>query len=174
MEFAATVELHGKTATGIEVPEDVIAALGESERPAVTVSLNGHTYRTTVGRMGGKFLVPVSAEQRTAAGVQAGDRVQVSLELDTAARTTEVPDDLAAALASSPEAAATWASCTVLANRSAPPSFLGRCSLTASQQKEWARWITEPKKPSDADRPGRACGRHAGRGRPDAVIASMA
>ena len=65
MRFRATVELGGKTATGIEVPEDVVAALGSGNRPPVTVTIGGHTYRTTVARMGGRFLIPLSAENRT-------------------------------------------------------------------------------------------------------------
>jgi hypothetical protein len=52
MKFRATVELHGKTATGIEVPDDVVAALGAGNRPAVTVTVGGHSYRTTAARMG--------------------------------------------------------------------------------------------------------------------------
>src|SRR5438105_8170875 len=99
MRFRATVELGGKTATGIEVPEDVVAALGSGSRPAVTVTIGGHAYRTTVARMGGRFLVPLSAENRTAAGVAAGDQVDVDIALDSAPREVTVPGDLAAALA---------------------------------------------------------------------------
>ena len=65
MRFRATVELGGKTATGIEIPEDVVAAWGSGSRPPVTVTIGGHTYRTTVARMGGRFLIPLSAENRT-------------------------------------------------------------------------------------------------------------
>ena len=89
MKFRATVELGGKTATGIEVPTDVVEELGSGNRPAVQVKIGGHTYRTTVGRMGGRFLIPLSAENRTAAGVAAGDDVSVDITLDTApARST--------------------------------------------------------------------------------------
>src|SRR5437763_3358389 len=98
MRFRATVELGGKTATGIEVPEDLVAALGSGHRPPVTVTIGGHRYRTTVAVMGGRFLVPLSAENRTAAGVAAGDRVEVDLELDTGVREVEVPPDLEEAL----------------------------------------------------------------------------
>jgi hypothetical protein len=72
MKFRATVELGGKTATGIEVPDNVVAVLGSGSRPPVTVTVGGHSYRTTVARMGGRFLVPLSAENRTAAGGQEG------------------------------------------------------------------------------------------------------
>lgn len=95
-----------KDATGIEIPEEVIAALGKGKKPPVKVTLNGYTYRTTVAVMGGKFLIPLSAEHRNAAGVQGGDVVEVTLELDTEPRTVTVPDDLAQALS---EAGATAA-----------------------------------------------------------------
>ena len=98
MKFRATLELHGKTATGITVPPDVVEALGGGKRPAVTVTLKKHSYRTTLGSMGGQFLIPVSAEHRAAAGIEAGDALDVGIELDAAPREVEVPADLAAAL----------------------------------------------------------------------------
>ena len=106
MKFRATVEPGGKTATGIPVPDDVVAALSASKRPPVRVTVSGHTYRTTVARMGGRFLVPVSAEVRAAAGVAAGDVVDVDIALDDAPREVAVPDDLAAALDAVPGARA--------------------------------------------------------------------
>lgn len=98
MKFKATLELHGKTATGIEVPAAVVAGLNGGKKPAVVVTLKKHSYRTTLGVMGGKTLIPVSAEVRAQAGVAAGDVLEVTLVLDTAPRTVEVPADLAAAL----------------------------------------------------------------------------
>jgi hypothetical protein len=98
MKFEATVILGGKTATGIEVPESVVEALGSGKRPAVTATVAGYTYRTTVAPMSGSYWIPLAAEHRTAAGVSAGDTVEVSLELDTAPRTVDVPADLATAL----------------------------------------------------------------------------
>lgn len=128
IRFSATVELHGKTATGIEVPAEVVERLGAGKRPAVRASLNHHTYATTLGVMGGRTLLPVSAEQRTAAGLSAGDEVEVALVADSAPRTVEVPDDLAAAVAADPAAQATFD------------------GLTPSQRKEWVRWVTEAKR----------------------------
>ncbi|PRZ43476.1 uncharacterized protein DUF1905 [Antricoccus suffuscus] len=96
--FQAVVELHGKTATGFEVPAEVVSALGTTKKPPVVVTVGGHTYRSTVAVYGGVFMLPLSAENRTAAGLKAGDRVQVELQLDTAERTIEVPATLAAAL----------------------------------------------------------------------------
>jgi hypothetical protein len=99
MRFRATVELGGKTATGIQVPAEVVTGLGSHRRPSVRVSVGGHTYRTTVAPMGGAYFVPLSAENRTAAGVAAGDEVDVDIELDVEPREVTVPADLAAALA---------------------------------------------------------------------------
>jgi len=98
MKFRATLELHGKTATASPCPPDVVESLGGGKRPAVTVTLKKHSYRTTIAPMGGAFLIPVSAEQRNAAGIRAGDLLDVSVELDAAPREVEVPADLAAAL----------------------------------------------------------------------------
>ena len=128
MKFRATVELGGKTATGIEVPDDVVAALGPGSRPPVTVTVGGHSYRTTVARMGGRFLVPLSAENRTAAGVAAGDQVDVDIEPDTAPREVEVPADLAEALAGDDAARVTFD------------------GLSYTHRKEWVRWVEEAKK----------------------------
>ena len=98
MKFRALIQLDGKTATGIEVPPSILAKLGDSKRPAVAVTINGHRYRSTVGTMGGRHLIPVSAEVRNKAGVQAGDQVAVELEADREPRTVEIPADLAGAL----------------------------------------------------------------------------
>lgn len=85
-------------ATGIVVPPDVVAALGTSKRPAVSVTLNGYTYRSTVAVMGGQFMLPLAKVHREAAGVAGGQKLKVTLELDTALRTVDVPADLKAAL----------------------------------------------------------------------------
>lgn len=98
MKFRTTLETNGKTATGIEVRAEVVDALGSGKRPKVAVTLNGHTYRTTVAVMGGRYLIPVAAEVRAAAGVEAGQTLDVGIELDTAPREVDVPDDLAQAL----------------------------------------------------------------------------
>lgn len=104
MKFRTTLELGGKTATGIQVPEEVVAALGSGKRPAVRVSLGHYTYRSTIASMGGRYMLPVAAEHREAAGLQAGDEVEVSLALDTEPRVVTVPSDLEQALAKSPAA----------------------------------------------------------------------
>lgn len=104
MNFQTVVELGGKTATGIRVPPEVVEALGSGKKPAVRVTINGYTYRSTVAVYGGEFMLPVSAEVRERAGIAAGDGIEVAVELDTEPRVVEVPDDLAAALATDAEA----------------------------------------------------------------------
>lgn len=98
MRFETTLLQMGNN-TGIEVPPEVLEALGGGKRPAVTVDVNGYTYTSTVGAMGGRSLIPFSADKRKATGLAGGDAITVELALDTAPRTVEVPDDLATALA---------------------------------------------------------------------------
>lgn len=104
MKFRATIQLNGKTATGIRVPEEVVAGLGSGKRPAVRVTINGYTYRSTVAPMGGVSMLPVSAEVREGAGVAAGDEVEVEVEVDEAPREVSVPPDFAEALDGDAEA----------------------------------------------------------------------
>ena len=91
-------------ATGIVVPPEVITALGGSKRPAVTVTIGDYSYRSTVASMSGMFLIPFAQEHRARTGLVPGEAIEVTLELDTAPRTVEVPSDLAAALAARPGA----------------------------------------------------------------------
>jgi DNA-binding MarR family transcriptional regulator len=87
-----------KNVTFIVVPPEVVAALGKSRKPPVKVTLNGYTYRSTVASMGGRFMIGLSAENRKAAGLTGDEQLEVSLELDTAPRITEIPGHLEAAL----------------------------------------------------------------------------
>lgn len=88
MRFESVMRLQGNN-TGIEVPPDVVEALGGGKRAAVVVSVNGFEYRSTIGVMGGRFLIPFSSDKRAASGISGGDAITVELELDTAARTVE-------------------------------------------------------------------------------------
>jgi hypothetical protein len=99
MRFRATIQGTGKTAAGIHVPDEVVEALGPSRKPAVRATINGYTYRSSVASMGGVFMLGVSNEVRRSAGVEAGQEVDIDLELDTEPREVVVPPDLAAALA---------------------------------------------------------------------------
>jgi hypothetical protein len=127
MEFRTTVTLGGKTATGLQVPDDVVTALGAGKRPPVVVTVGGHTFRTTVAPMGGASWIPLSAEHREAAGVRAGEEVDVVVEHDPAPREVTVPDDLAMAMDDRVRAA-----------------FDG---LAPSHRKEGVRWVAEARKP---------------------------
>lgn len=105
MKFRTTLLQGGKTATGIRVPDEVMAALAFGKKPPVRVTINGrHTYRSTVATVDGQPMVGVSAENRAAAGVAGGDEIDVDLELDTAPREVELPPELAKALAADAEA----------------------------------------------------------------------
>ena len=98
MRFHTIIKQGDKTATGIEVPAEVVAALGPSRKPPVKVTINGYTYRSTVATVSGAFMVGVSADVRDKAGVAGGDAVDVDIELDTEKREVTVPADFAAAL----------------------------------------------------------------------------
>jgi hypothetical protein len=97
--FTTTVlQAEGMNATGLRVPAEVVAQLSNKKRPPVVVQLKGYTYRSTISPSGDVFMLSLSKENREAAGVGAGDEVEVTLELDTQPRTVEVPDDLGVAL----------------------------------------------------------------------------
>ena len=108
MKIRTTIVQGSKNTTGIEVPAEVVEALGAGKRPAVTVTLNGYTYRSSIASMGGKFMISLSAENRANAGVAGGDEVDVVIELDTAPREVTVPQDFAAAIDAVPAARATF------------------------------------------------------------------
>ncbi len=97
--FRTTLLQSGKTATGIVVPPEIVEGLGQGKKPAVKVTINGYTYRSTVAIMAGDFMLPVSAEVRSAAGVAGGDVIDVDLELDPEPREVALPADFATALA---------------------------------------------------------------------------
>ena len=104
MRFRTVILAAGKTATGIEIPPEVVESLGAGRKPPIRVTIGAHTYRSTVASRGDRYLVGVSAENRAAAGVAAGDEVDVDIELDTEPREVTVPPDLAEALAAEPDA----------------------------------------------------------------------
>ena len=108
MRFRTTILQSGNTATGIRVPDEVVEALSAGKRPAVKVTINGYTYRSTVAVMGGAYMVGVNAENRAGAGVAGGDEVDIDIELDTAPREVVIPGDLAAALDAEPAARHTF------------------------------------------------------------------
>ena len=133
--FTTTVvQAEGKQATGLRIPAEAVSALGSHKRPKVVVHLNDYTYRSTVAAYGDVFMLPLSAEHRTAAGLKAGDQVEVMLELDVEPRTVEIPEDLAAALAQ---------------QAGAPEAFE---ALAFSQRKEYVRQVESAKAQATRER----------------------
>jgi hypothetical protein len=108
VRFQTTILQGDKTATGIQVPADIVESLGAGKRPPVTITINGFSYRSTIAVLNGVFMVGVSAENRAGAGVKGGDVVDVDIELDTAPREVSVPADFGAALDAEPAARRTF------------------------------------------------------------------
>jgi Bacteriocin-protection, YdeI or OmpD-Associated/Domain of unknown function (DUF1905) len=111
MRFSTELLLMGNN-TGIEVPPEIVTALGAGKRAPVIVNIvsvaGGFQYRSTLAVMGGRHLLPFSAERRRESGLSGGDAIEVELTVDDAPRTVEVPDDLLTALAAAPDAQAAW------------------------------------------------------------------
>lgn len=128
MRFTAELELHGRTATGITVPPAVVESLNAGKRVPVVVTIKKHSYRTTIAPYNGVYMIPVSAENRRAAGVTAGQLLTIGLEVDCAPREVAVPADLATALARS---------------TSATSFFL---TLSSSNQRGYVMWVEDAKK----------------------------
>ncbi len=124
--FKTTLSGKATGPTGIVVPPEHIAALGSGKKPAVSVTVNGYSYATTVGIMGGVAMLPFSSDHRKATGLKAGDSIEVVLMLETTPRVVEVPEDLAAALDA--------AGLRGAFDASAP-----------SKRKEWVRQVVEAK-----------------------------
>jgi hypothetical protein len=116
-------------AAAVVLDDAQVAEVGEGARRfPVVATVNGYTWRTSVARMGGEFLVGLNREVRQGAGVEAGDEVDVALELDSAPREVEVPTALATALAGDPQAKAAFE------------------SMAFTHRKEYARWVAEAKR----------------------------
>jgi hypothetical protein len=106
IRFTAELQPRGPAAA-VVLDDAQVAAVGEGARRfPVVATVNGYTWRTSVARMGGEFVLGLNREVRQGAGVQAGDEVEVTVELDAAPREVDVPEALAAALAADPQAKA--------------------------------------------------------------------
>jgi Bacteriocin-protection, YdeI or OmpD-Associated/Domain of unknown function (DUF1905) len=129
-ELTFTAELVSRgPGTAVILTDEQVAAVGEGpKRVPVAATINGYTWRSTVVRMRGEFMLGLSRENREGAGVQSGDTVEVELRLDTAAREVDVPPALAEALKRDLEAA----------------DAFGKLAYT--HRKEFARWIEEAKR----------------------------
>ena len=104
MRFQTTLQGFGGNNTGIEVPEEVLVALGRGRRVKVVATVNGYSYRTSVSPAMGRILMPFNSERRAASGLRAGDDIEVEIVPDDAPREVAVPVGLAAALDGAPEA----------------------------------------------------------------------
>jgi len=108
MRLTLELQRTGGNTTGFQIPDEAVTALGGGGRPKVTVALNGFTFPSSIAKMGGSYWLGVSAERRTAAGVEGGQVYDLDVELDTAPRVIETPDDLRAALEAEPGLRARW------------------------------------------------------------------
>jgi len=134
IRFRAQLQRRGPAAA-VVLDEAQVAAVGEgAKRFPVIATVNGYTWRTSVARMGGEFLLGLNREVRDGAGVQAGDEAEVTVELDEKPREVDVPEALAAALAADPQAAAAFE------------------AMAFTHRKEYARWITEAKRAETRER----------------------
>jgi hypothetical protein len=134
LRLRTTLEPRGPAAAVI-LDDEQVAAIGEgAKRFPVAATINGYTWRTTVVRMHGEFMLGLNRAVREAAGVEAGDTVDVEIVLDAAPREVEVPPALADALAGDDEARA------------------GYERLSYTHRKEYARWIEEAKREETRDR----------------------
>jgi hypothetical protein len=122
-------------AAAIVLDDEQVAAVGEgAKRFPVVATVNGYSWRTSVARMRGEFLVGLSRAVRDAAGVEAGDTVEAVLELDDAPREVDVPEALANALARDIAAATAYE------------------ALAYTHRKEYARWVAEAKREETRER----------------------
>ena len=133
ISFTATLQKRGPAAA-VVLGDDQVEAVGEgAKRFPVRATVDGYTWRGSVARMKGEFLLGLNREIREAAGVEAGDEVAVEIVLDTEERTVEVPG-LAAALAGDAKAKKAFD------------------ALAYTHRKEFARWVAEAKKEETRER----------------------
>ena len=134
MHLRLELERTGANTAGFRIADEVVEELAGGRRPKVVVTVGPHTWRSSIANMGGEFWLGVSKENREAAGVTAGETLDLELALDTAARTVDVPDDLAAELARDPAVRTAWA------------------GWSFTRRKEAARQLTEARKPETRER----------------------
>ncbi|WP_405071332.1 YdeI/OmpD-associated family protein [Kribbella sp. NBC_01510] len=96
--FEGTIVVNDGGGVWVEVPGEVVAALGGGGRIPVQATFDGIAYRGSIASMGGCMALGILKSIRSELGKGAGDPVTVTLVRDAAERTVEVPADLAAAL----------------------------------------------------------------------------
>ncbi len=107
MKFRTRVE-PPEPMRGLEVPREVVQALGAGKRPTVTIIVNGHSWRSRIAIIRGRYLIGLSNANRQAAGVVTGDEAEVDVESDPEPRVVAEPADLARALDADPLARAAY------------------------------------------------------------------
>jgi Bacteriocin-protection, YdeI or OmpD-Associated/Domain of unknown function (DUF1905) len=129
VRFTTTLLKFGPNNTGIEIPDEILTALGRGRRVKVVATVNGYTYRTSIAPAMGRILMPFSSEHRAATGLRGGEEIEVDVVPDDAPREVEVPADLAVGLDGSPEAGAFFA------------------TLSYTNKRAYVLWIEGAKKP---------------------------
>jgi hypothetical protein len=107
VKFRAVVE-PPEPMRGLEVPPEIVAALGGGARPPVTITINGHSWKSRIAIMRGRNLIGLSNANRKAAGIATGDEAEVEVELDPEPRAVVEPADFARALDADPAARAAY------------------------------------------------------------------
>ena len=129
LRLTTTLEQRGPAAAIVLTDEQVATLAGGPKTFGVKVTVHGtKTLDLRLARMGGENLIGFSKAARAAAGVETGQTIDAVIVADAATRTVEVPDDLAAAMATA----------------GVRPKF---DDLAPSHRKEYVRWVTEAKKP---------------------------
>ena len=128
--FTARLRPSGRGAGGhlVEVPDEVVAALGGRGRIPVQASFNGIPYRGSIARMGGVMMLGVTKAIMAEAGAGLGDVLDVVVENDEAPREVEVPRELTKAFKRNRAARAVWD------------------GLSFSHRREYVGYIVEAKK----------------------------
>ena len=108
MRWTGELGKGGGNTAGFVIPDEVVEGLGGGRRPKVTVTIDGYTWRSSIANMGGQFMLGVSQAHRAASGLTPGETYDLDLELDTAPRTVDLPDDLARAIDAEPGAREAW------------------------------------------------------------------
>ena len=121
-------------ATAIVLTDEQVAELGSVKNPPVVVTIDGVSHRLRVARMGGQNMIGLSKAARAALGVEIGQSVTATIELDTAERTVDMPPELTAALEADPAAREVFE------------------ALSYSKRKEHARQVSEAKTEATRDR----------------------
>jgi len=131
--FEAVIQDANGGGAYVEVPAEVLDALGGGGRIPVQATFDGIAYPGSIASMGGCMALGVLKQIRSDLGKGPGDSVVVTVTRDDAERTVEVPDDLAAALAAA----------------GAREAF---DKLSFSHRREHVNAITEAKKPETRTR----------------------